>query len=212
LKNTARGVSFNALLNYRNANIASFALGIFYLLFPWFSSQHLNETVGIFGLMFLTISVMRAKKSNTVLGGLFQAFIGVIYLFALVGLVNINILWFLAIALTIGFFILELGFVKVGPITPHADAFQIVPFTLLTFGLLISMMGYSTLFVIPWSQNMLVSLNYIAVFMFSLLSMLQLAGWEVAKKGTNTWILAFAAIAIITAVIGTYSGTLFQWT
>jgi hypothetical protein len=117
-----------------------------------------------------------------------------------------------AIGLTVGFFVLELGFVKFGPITPHADAFQIVPFTLLTFGLLISMLGYSALFVIPWAQNMLISLNYIAVFMFSLLSMLQLAGWEIAKKGTNMWILAFAAIAIITAVIGTYSGTLIQWT
>jgi hypothetical protein len=209
---TARGVSINALIDYKNANLASFLLGIFYVLFPWFSSGQLNETTAIFGFMFLTIAIMRAKKSNTVLGGLCQAFIGVIYLFALAGLVDMTILWFFSIALLLIFFVLELGFVKFGPITPHADAFQIVPLTILVVGLLLSMIGYSTLFTIPWQANLLVSLNYVAIFMFSLLSMFQLAGWNIGGRSTNTWIMLFAAIAVITAVVGTYQGTLWQWT
>jgi hypothetical protein len=207
----SKGLSFNALLNYKNGNIASFALGIFYIIFPWLSSGVLNETMAIFGLMFLTVSIMRAKPSNTVIGGLFQAFIGVIYLFALAGLVNMTVLWFMTIGLAFVFFIFELGFVKFGPVSKKADVFQVVPFTILAFGLIISMAGYSTLFVIDW-QNWLIALNYVAVLLFSLMSALQLAGWNIGGKSTNTWLTVFAVAAIVTSVVGVYQGSLFQWT
>jgi hypothetical protein len=211
LTKSVRGVSLGALTNYKNANLASFLLGLFYLLFPWFSSGLLNETTAIFGLVFLTVAIMRAKASNTVLGGLFQAFIGVLYLFALAGLVPISIVWFSALLLAAVFFIMELGYVKIGPVTKKADSFQVVPFTILTIGLLLSFLGYSTLFIINW-QNILIALNYVAVFLFSLTSALQLAGWDIAgKKHTNTWLMFFAVAAIATAVAGTYQGTLFQW-
>ena len=211
MNKSTRGLSFNALLNYKNGNIASFALGIFYIIFPWLSSGILNETMAIFGLMFLTVSIMRAKPSNTVIGGLFQAFIGVIYLFALAGLVNMTVLWFLTIGLAFIFFVFELGFVKFGPTSKKADVFQAVPFTILAFGLLLSITGYATLFVIDW-QNWLIALNYVAVLLFSLMSALQLAGWNIAGKNTNTWLTVFAVAAIVTAVVGVYQGTLFQWT
>lgn len=208
----SKGVSFNALLNYKNGNIASFALGVFYLIFPWLSSGYLNETMAIFGLVFLTVSIMRAKPSNTVIGGLFQAFIGVIYLFALAGLVSsMTILWFMAIGLAFVFFVFELGFVKFGPVSKKADVFQAVPFTILAFGLIISMAGYSTLFVINW-QNWLIALNYVAVLLFCLTSALQLAGWNIGGKSTNTWLTVFAVAAIATSAAGVYQGSLFQWT
>ena len=209
-------LSFSSLIDYKTGNLGAFMLGIFYLLFPWFTSGILNETMAIFGLMFITIAVMRAKGSNTVLGGFMQAFIGIVYILALAGIMPIATLWIFAIILTVAFFILEMGYVKFGPTTQKADAFQIVPFTLMTVALLVSIIGYSNLFIIDWG-NLLVALNYVAVFLFCALSMFQVAGWNIAdkkkteSKTTNKYIMLFAVAAVITAVAGTYQGTLFQW-
>lgn len=204
-------IPFNALLKWENGNLGVFLLGLFYLIFPWMTSGVLNETTAIFGLMFLTIAVMRAKGSNTVVGGLCQAFIGVIYICAIGGLISMATLWTTAIILTAIFFVLEMGFFKFGPITKKADAFQIVPLTLMTFALLMAISGQSTLFVIDWG-NMLVALNYVSIFLFCALATLQLAGWNIAGKNTNKYIMLFAVLAIALAIFGTYQGTLWQWT
>ena len=211
MSRTIRGIPINALLNYRNANLGAFLLGIFYLIFPWMTSGVLDETTAIFGLMFLTISIMRAKGSNTVIGGLCQAFIGISYFLAIANIINIATLWTLTLILAAIFFVMELGFIRFGPVTKKADAFQLVPFTLLSFILLLSIAGYSPVLRIDWN-NTLVAINYVAIFLFSALSMLQLAGWNVAGKNTNQWLMIFAIVAIGTALFGTYQGTLWQWT
>lgn len=207
-------IPWNALFDWKNANLGAFMLGVFYLIFPWMTSGVLDEGMAIFGLMFLTISIMRAKGSNTVIGGLMSGFIGVIYLCAIGGVVNMATLWMFTLIFAAIFFIFEMGIFKIGPISKKADAFQIVPFTLMTFALLLSMTGYSTIFIIDWSGNIIVALNYLAVFLFCALSMLQLAGWNVAGTDakTNKWIMLFAVVAIAVAVFGTFQGTLWQWT
>lgn len=201
---------FKQLTSFKSGTLGSFALGVFYLIFPWFTQGALDPLMSIFGLMFLTIAFMRAKGSNTVIGGLCQSFIGIMYVFAVGGVISIDNLWILSIVCTALFFILELGFVKLGPTTKRSDAFQIVPLTLMTFVLLLSIIGYTSIFVIDMN-NLMVTGNYIAVFLFCALSMLQLAGWNIAGKNTNKWITIFAVAAIALAFIGTYQGTLFQW-
>lgn len=206
----SKSIKLNALVNYKKGNLGATLLALVYLIFPWFNTGTLDPTIAIFGLMFLTIAVMRAKPKNSVISGLCQAFIGIIYLFAITGIIPVATLWTLTLVLAAIFFILELGFVKFGPTTSKADAFQIVPLTLLAFGLIVSILGYSTLFVIDW-QNTLVALNYVAILLFCLLSLLQVAGWNIAGKSTNTWIMVFAIAAIATLVLGTTQGTLWQW-
>jgi hypothetical protein len=206
----AKGIQFKSLVSYKKGNLGAFVLAIFYLVFPWLTMGAMDYYITIFGLMFLTISVMRAKESNTVIGGLAQAFIGVIYIFALAGTIGVDTLWMLTLVLTGLFFIMEMGFVKFGPTTQKADAFQMVPFVLMTFTLLMALLGYTTLFVVDWS-NMLVALNYVAIFLFCALSALQLAGWNVAGKKTNMWLVIFAVGSIVAAFMGVYQGTLFQW-
>lgn len=205
-----RGINLGALTNYKTGNLASFVLGIFYIIFPWLSLGQFVPEVTIFGLVFLTIAVMRAKASNAVLSGLAQAFIGVIYVFAIAGIIDVAFLWILSIGLVALFFILELGFIKIGPITKKADAFQIVPLTILSFGLMLSIAGYSDLFVVSWSSP-LIALNFVAILLFCLFSLLQIAGWNVAGKSTNTMILLFAVGAIATAILSVYQGSLLAW-
>jgi len=154
---------------------------------------------------------MRAKPSNSVIAGLCQGFIGITYAFAIANLVNVAILWIVTLILAAVFFILELGFVKIGPITAKADGFQAVPLTFLTFSLGLSVVGYSTLFIVSWATP-LVALNFIAVLLFSLFALLQVTGWSVAGRNTNLMLVLFAVGAIACAVLGVYQGTLFQWT
>jgi hypothetical protein len=58
---------------------------------------------------------------------------------------------------------------------------------------------------------MIVAINYLAVLLFSLFSMLDLGGWRVMGASTDKWIMLFAVAAIATAVLGVYQGTMWSW-
>ena len=207
---SVRGIPLNALVNTQNANLGFTLMGLFYLLFPFLLSG-LDYSTAIFGIMFLTIAIIRAKSRITVIGGLAAAFIGIIYFMASVNAMNIDTLWTLTLILAAIFFIFELGFLKYGPTTSRAKAFAIIPLALLSFSLILAFIGYNPYIVIDWNR-IWSALNYLCVLLVSLLGMLQIAGWNViGKKSTNKWLLIFALGAVATAFLGTYQGTLFQW-
>ena len=207
---TVRGIPLNALVNTQNANLGFTLMGLFYLIFPFLLSS-LDYSTVIFGIMFLTIAIIRAKTRISVIGGLAAAFIGIIYFMASVNAMNIDTLWMLALILAAIFFIFELGFLKFGPTTSKAKAFAIIPLALLSFSLILGFIGYNPYIVIDWNR-IWSALNYLCVLLVSLLGMLQIAGWNViGKKNTNKWLLIFALGAVATAFLGTYQGTLFQW-
>jgi len=199
------------IVSYQKGTLGYFLLFIAYVFLPWFTNGVIDQTLTIFGLMFLCIAVMRGKGSNTVLGGLFCAFMGIVYLAALAGFIELAFLWLFAILLTVGFFIFELGLIKFGPTSRKSDAFQLVPLTLLSFILLLGIIGKSNL--ITFNTGDIVSmLNYLAMTMFVVVSMLDVAGWKLFKSNNNKWITMFAAIAVITAFLGIYGLPLVQWT
>ena len=207
---SVRGIPLNALVNTEDANLGFTLMGLFYLIFPFLLSS-LDYSTIIFGIMFLTIAIIRAKTRISVIGGLAAAFIGIIYFMASVNAMDIDTLWTLALILAAIFFILELGFLKYGPTTSKAKAFAIIPLALLSFSLILGFIGYNPYIVIDldriWS-----ALNYLCVLLVSLIGMLQIAGWNViGKENTNKWLLIFALGAVATAFLGTYQGTLFQW-
>ena len=207
-----KGLSFKKMFDYKKGNLGISLLAVFYLLFPIFSLGRLDTNLLIYGLMFLTVAVMRAKESNVVLAGFIQALIGTIYVLAIAGVIASTYLMVTSVVLVAAFFAFELGFIKFGPITRKADVFQVVPFTLLSVGIVLSLLGVSTLFSASISSFSWSTLNFIAMLLFSLFSGFQIAGWNLAKNNTNKFLIIFAVGAIATTLLGTYQGVLFQWT
>ena len=209
---SVRGIPFSKLFDWKTANLSTTLVGLFYLVFPWFSMGVLDTTTAIFGIMFISIAIMRAKPSNRVISGFFQAFIALCYLSAVAGLMDLSILWIITLVLTGLFFVFELGFLKFTPQTTKADAFQIVPLMILGFALLMGFAGYASIFVISFT-NMFEWLNYAAMMLFCFVSAFQVAGWNVTgkEKSTNTLILFLGIAIVFTALLGTYQGTLFAW-
>ena len=212
MKSSYKGIALNKLVDYKTANIAPFALGLFYLIFPWLSSGTLDQTTAIFGMVFLTIAIMRAKPSNTVLGGFFLGLIGVSYLFSVAGILALEFLWMFSLILFGLFFVFELGFFKVGPSTTRSDAFQMVPLVIIGFALITSFAGYGSIYAVDYT-NIFEAFNYASIMAFCLVSAFQIGGWNVTgkDKSTNQLILILALAAIGTAFMGVYQGTLFQW-
>jgi hypothetical protein len=208
---TIRGIPLNALFKWQNANLGFTLLGLFYLVFPWFTSGVFDTVTAMFGMMFLSIALLRAKASVSVLGALFAAFLGICYFFGSIAIIDTTLLWGMTVLLFIGFLIFEMGFFKVGPTTKSAKAFVIVPLSLLSFSLILAFVGKNPVLTINWS-NMIVAINYLAVLLFSLFSMLDLGRWRVMGASTDKWIMLFAVAAIATAVLGVYQGTMWSWT
>ena len=207
---TVRGIPINALFNTKDGNLGISLMALFYILFPFLLSG-LDYSTLIFGIMFLTVAIIRAKGRISVIGGLAAAFIGIIYFIASVNAMNINTLWTLTLVFAAIFFVFEFGFIKYGPTTSKAKAFAIIPLALLSFSLILAFIGYNPYIRIDWNR-IWSALNYLCVLLVSLLAMLQISGWNViGKKNTNKYILIFALGAVATAFLGTYQGTLFQW-
>jgi hypothetical protein len=204
------GLPINKMFEWKNANLGFTLLGLFYLIFPWFASGRLNNVTAMFGMMFLAIAILRAKGSVSVLGSLFVAFLGICYFFGSISLMDINLLWFLAIVMFVGSLVFELGFIKIGKSTSSAKAFVLVPLSLISFSLILALIGKNPRLIIDW-KNMWTSLNYVAILLFSTVTMLDIAGWKVAGGSTNKWIMLFAIFAIATAFMGIGQGTLWQW-
>lgn len=207
-----KGLSLRKMFDYKKGNLAISLLAVFYLIFPIVSLGRIDTNLLIYGLMFLTISVMRAKESNAVVAGFIQALMGVVYVLAIAGLISSTYLMVFGVLLTAIFFAFELGLIKFGPITRKADAFQIVPFTLLSVGILLSLFGLSTLFQASFASFSWSTINFVAILMFSLFSSFQIAGWNLAKNNTNKFLIIFAFGAVATTILGTYQGVLWQWT
>ena len=208
-------MSFKAVFNkqlfsYKKATLGPMLMALVYILVPWFSQGAINETLAIFGIMWLMIAVMRAKGKNTVLGGLTVGFIGVIYIFAIANIINLAQLWTFTLLLTGAFFILEMGFVKLGKITQKSDAFQLVPLTIMSFTLIAGIAGYTSLIIFN-AADMMGAINYIGLMLFCILSMLQVAGWNIMGKNTNMWITIFAVAVAATAFLQAYGISMFQW-
>lgn len=198
------------LFNYKTGNLGFGLLGLFYIFFPWFTLGAFDTTTAMFGLMFLTCGVIRAKSQATVLGGLFAAFLGMSYFFSNIAFIPAATAWMLVIIFFALSMILELGFVKFGPSAASAKAFIIVPLALLAFSLILALVGYNPMLRIDFT-DLWVALNYVAVLLFCLFNVLSMAGWHVMKGKTNLWITVFAVFAVATAFMGAYGGTLFQW-
>lgn len=209
-KTSIRGIPIRELFQWKNANLGFTLLGLFYLIFPWFSSGTFDTVTAMFGMMFLGIAVLRAKGSVSVLGALCVAFLGICYFFGSIALMDIALLWTLTIVLFVGFIIFEMGFVKLGPTTSSAKAFSIVPLSLLAFSLILAFVGKNPVLTIDTTQIM-VALNYLAVLLFSLFSIFDLGGWQVMGPKTDRWLLLFALLAVATAFLGIYQGSLGQW-
>jgi hypothetical protein len=209
-KGKIQGIPSKAMFKWQNANLGFTLLGLFYLVAPWLSSGVFNTITAMFGMMFLSIGILRAKVRVSVLGALFASFLGICYFFGSVALMDITLLWGMTIVLFIGFLIVEMGFFKVGPTTKSAKAFVIVPLSLLSFSLILAFLGKNPVLTINWNQ-MVVAINYLAVLLFSLFSMLDLGGWRVMGASTDKWIMVFAVAAIGTAVLGIYQGSLWMW-
>lgn len=207
---TFRGIPINQLLQWKTGNLGFTLLGLFFLLFPWFSSGVFNTTVALFGMMFLSAGIIRAKSKCTALGGFFAACLGICYFFASFAFIDAAFLWTASILLFVGFLIFELNVVKFGPSTSKAKAFIVVPLSLLSFSLILAFVGKNPMITIEWT-NLFVSLNYLSILLFSMLTLFDIGGWRIAGSKTNLWIMLFAVAAIATAFLGTYQGTLFQW-
>ena len=210
MEKSFRGIPLNQMFNTKNANLGFTLLGIFYIIFPMLLSA-LDYSTLIFGIMFLTVAIVRAKTRISVIGGLSAAFIGIIYFMASTNIMSLDMLWTLTLVFAVIFFIFELGFFKYGPVTSKARAFAVIPLALLAFSLILAFIGYNPYIIINWN-NLWSALNYLCVLLVSLLGLLQITGWNVlGKQNTNKWILIFALGAVATAFLGTYQGTLFQW-
>lgn len=207
---TVRGISINAMFDTKNGNLGISLMALFYILFPFLLSG-LDYSTAIFGIMFLTVAIIRVKSRISVIGGLAAAFIGIIYFTASLSAMDIYTLWTLTLIFAAIFFVFELGFFKYGPTTSKAKGFAVVPLALLSFSLILAFVGYNPYIHIDFSR-MWSALNYLCILLVSLLAMFQVVGWNViGKKNTNKWILIFALGAVVTAFLGTYQGTLFQW-
>ena len=199
------------MFDYHKGNLGISLLAIFYIAFPIVALRAIDTNLLIYGLMFLTIAIMRAKESNSVLAGFIQALMGVIYILAIAGVLSSTYLMVFGILLTAIFFAFEASIVKFGPITKKADAFQVVPFTLLSVGILLSLFGLSTLFQASFASFSWTTLNFVAILLFSIFSAFQITGWNLAKNNTNKFLILFAIGAVATTLLGTYEGVLFQW-
>lgn len=205
-----RGLKIEELFNWKNGNLGFTLLGVFYLIFPWFASGVLNTMTAIFGMMFLSIAILRARPSVSVLGALMVAFLGISYTFGSIAFLPVALIWTYTIVLFAIFLVFEFQFLKFGPSTSSAKGFAIVPLSLLSFNLILAFIGKNPTLAISWNQG-LVAINYLAILLFSFVSMCDLGGWKVMGSSTDKWILAFAILAVATAFLGTYQGTLFQW-
>lgn len=210
MSKTIRGIQLKSLVQWQTGNLGFTLLGIFYLLFPWFTNGALDTGSAMFGMMFLSVGILRAKAKATVLGGLFAALLGITYFATSVAWLDTGFTWMASILLFIGFVVFEMGFIKFGPVTEKAKTFIVVPLALLSFSLILAFVGYNPMLTISWS-NIWVALNYLAVLLFAMFSMLSVVGWDIMGKNTSKWVMLFAVAAIATAFIGTYQGTLQSW-
>jgi hypothetical protein len=185
-------------------------LGIFYLLFPWFSTGSFDQTNAVFGMMFLTIGIVRAKPSISVIGGIMMSFLGMAYFFGSIAFLEMSFVWMLSIIMFGAFLVFELGYLKIGPSTSTAKAFILVPLALLTFSLALAFVGRNPIIAIDFT-NLWVALNYVAILAFSLFTMLGIAGWRVMGPSTDKWIMMLAILAVATAFLGVYQGSLVMW-
>lgn len=203
-------IPFNKMIEWKNANLGFTLLGLFYLVFPWFATGVFNNVTAMFGMMFLAIGLLRAKGSVSVLGALFVAFLGICYFFGSISFMDKALLFTLSILLFIGFLVFELGFVKFGRKTSGAKAFVLVPLSLIVFSLVLAFIGKNPTLTISFT-NMWIPLNYLAILLFSLVSMLDIAGWRVMGSSTGKWAMIFAIVAVVSAFMGIGAGTLWQW-
>lgn len=185
------------LFNWKTGNLGRALLAFFWLLFPWFTSGMFDTTLVIYGLMLLQLAFMNAKSKNSVIAGIACSASGFVYLSALVNLINIATLWILEILLTLIFFVTELGILKFGPSTSQARVATVLPYGLITFSILFSILGFCTIYAINFA-NFIVSIPMICMFLYSGLSFLQILGWDMFKAKTDKAIMffAFAIVAI----------------
>lgn len=198
------------LVSYQKSTLGFSLMAVAFIFLPWLNQGVIDQTLTIFGILWLQIAVMRAKGANTVIGGLCTAFIALSYMSVIGGIISIIYLFPLTLGLTALFFILEMGFFKFGPTTQKSDAFQIVPMAIMSFILITGLLGYNSLFVFNMNDIM-GAINYLGLLFFSVLTMLDVAGWKIMGKKTNLWITIFALAVVATAFMDAYGISLFRW-
>jgi hypothetical protein len=199
------------MLSWKTGNLSLFLLAIANLLFPLLFSKGtvINQGLIMAGLMFLTINIVRAKGSPTVLGSLFTALIGLSYIFGLMTTMNVGILWTVSILLFVGVLIFEFGIFKFGPSNSKAKVLTIIPLAILGFSMLLSVAGYNPLMPFSWSSQWLMILPFLSIMLFCWIYVLDIGGWKPLKGRTNLALNLLALVAFALIFLASAQGTLF---
>lgn len=200
-------IPLKQMFNWKNGNIAPTIIGIWFLLLPLALYKAVDARIMLLGFTFLSIAIVRASSSPTVLGALFSAFIGLAYFFAFVGNISETVMWTLSIGLFAAVCIFEFRIFSFGPSNAKAKLLSIIPLAIMGFSLLLGVVGYNPALAFNWSQWM-IAVFYVSVMLFCWIYVLEQVGWKPFKARTTLLqnLLAFVAVGL--SILGMMQGTL----
>jgi hypothetical protein len=201
---------YKQMFGWKTGNLALTVIALFYLVIPIWRTLTtrgvpLDQGMVIFGMTFLCVSLVKAKASPTVLGGVFTAVLGISYMMLVMTSVSASVLWITSILLFVATLVFEIGIFKFGPSNSKAKALTLVPLTFIGFSIILALVGYNPVVVINW-KYWTIALSYLATMVFCWLYVLDYAGWEVFKSKTGRWMTVMAVVAVAFSVLGMLQG------
>jgi hypothetical protein len=211
-------IPYKQMFSWKAGNLGITLLGIWYVLLPWLAGQGINNPSfqgwTLFGLTFISISLVRSGTRPTVIGSLATMLIGLSYFFGFMHTFNPAILWSFSLLMFVAVLAWELGFVHIGPSNVKTEVLLIVPLACLGFAYAMALFGFNPMLSFTWtSDSWFVGLNYLAVMLFCWIYVFNVAGWKPLGKRTIMWLGALAIIAIVLSFFGlSQTLHLFAWT
>jgi hypothetical protein len=207
------------MLSWKSGNLGLTILGLWYMVLAFLTPAQYgvptinyspNQGILLFGIMFLSISLVNAKSRPTMFGSVFAMLIGLCYFMGLMTGINPAILWTLSLALFAGVLVFELDIVKFGPTNIKAKMLTIVPLAIIGFSLILALVGYNPVIKFNWNYWMS-ALNLLSVMILSWLYVFEYIGYKPLKGRTNLWLNILALLAVVLSLIGVAQGSLFAW-
>jgi hypothetical protein len=164
-------IPYKQMLSWHEGNLGPTLLGFWYIMLPWLSGYGTNNPSfqgwTLFGVTFLSISLIRSKAKPTLIGSLATMLIGLGYFFGFMHTFNAAILWTFSLAMFAVVLVWELGIIHFGPANLKAEVLLIVPLAVLGFAFAMGLAGQNPLVQFNWTQRYwFIGLNYLAVMLF----------------------------------------------
>ena len=192
-------IPLKTMFKWNSKSFAPSLLGVWFIIYPWFTKGVLTPETAIFGFTFFAIGLISAgTKAPTLIASLLTAFLGINYFLYSMNAITSPMLWTFSMIMFAVVLVFEFGIFKIGPSTVQAKDLAIVPLTLLGFAILLGLAGINPYITINWNRYILVGISYLALMVFCFLFVFERVGYRPFGKNTVTWlnIMAIATVAL----------------